>query len=78
MSDQKSNNTLDDIRFPPENTDLLSPGRTDLNPSDEPGIDELPDNELDMPKEEPATPYGDGVPDTDLDNAEMDDQPDPR
>jgi len=65
--------------LPPETPDPLSPGRTDLNPSDQPGIDELPENDGVTPEdEESPTPYEEGVPDMDPDNAEMDDQPNPR
>lgn len=73
MAIQTQDNPGDHNSFPPADTDPLSPGRTDLNPSDEPGIDELPDNDGDTP-----TPYEEGVPDMDPDNAEMDDQPNPR
>lgn len=33
----------------PASPDPLSPGRTDINPSDRPGIDELPGNEGAVP-----------------------------
>ena len=59
-------------------TDPLSPGSTDLNPSDEPGIDELPGNDGQEPLGDRPTPYEEGVPDMDPDNAEIDDQPNPR
>jgi len=78
MSDPKMNDIADGNQFPPENTDPLSPGRTDLNPSDEAGIDELPNNEVDAPSDESTNPYENGVPDIDPDNAEMDKQPNPR
>jgi hypothetical protein len=77
MSDQSLSSTSSNS-YPPEHVDPLSPGRTDLNPSDEAGIDELPNNEVDMPKDESTNPYEDGVPDIDTDNAEMDDHPNPR
>jgi hypothetical protein len=64
--------------FPPQGTDPLSPGRTDIHPSDQPGIDELPENEGDVAEDEHPTPYEEGVPDMDPDNAEFDDQPNPR
>lgn len=78
MSDHPMNNTANNTPLPPEKTDPLSPGRTDLNPSDEPGIDELPNNEGGAPGDESANPYEEGVPDMDPDNAEMDDQANPR
>lgn len=77
MSNQKLSSTSDNI-YPSEDVDPLSPGRTDLNPSDETGIDELPNNEIDAPDDESENTYTDGVPDIDPDNAEMDDQPNPR
>lgn len=78
MSDPTVNSTPDNSDLPPASTDPLSPGRTDLNPSDEPGIDQLPANDGDTPADESPTPYEEGVPDMDPDNAEMDDQPNPR
>lgn len=78
MSDPKFNDNAGGSSNPPENTDPLSPGRTDLNPSDEPGTDELPDNEGDTPERDSPNPYEEGVPDMDPDNAEMNDQPNPR
>ena len=53
--------------------------RTDVNPSDEAGVDELPDNEGQIPRDtdEDAVP-NDEVPDIDVDNAERDDAPNPR
>lgn len=62
----------------PDSTDPLSPGRTDLDPSDEPGIDELPENEGHIPGSEVEDPNEEGVPDIDTDNAELDDAPNPR
>ncbi|MET3717345.1 hypothetical protein [Pseudomonas sp. PvP001] len=78
MSDSNLKDIADSNQFRPENTDPLSPGRTDLNPSDEAGIDELPHNEVDAPSDESTNPYEKGVPDIDPNNAEMDDQPNPR
>jgi hypothetical protein len=72
MSDPNLNDLAGGSSYPPESTDPLSPGRTDLNPSDEPGIDDLPDNDGDTPEEESPTPYEEGVPDMDPDNAEID------
>lgn len=68
--------TIDQL--PGGTTDPLSPGRTDLNPSDEPGIDELPGNDGENPIDDSPTPYEEGAPDIDPDNAEMDHQPNPR
>lgn len=78
MSNPALNTPIGSDSFPAQDTDPLSPGRTDLNPSDEPGIDELPDNDGEAPVDEPPTPYEEGIPDMDPDNAEMDDQPNPR
>lgn len=63
----------------PTSDDPLSPGRTDINPSDQPGVDELPDNEGAIP----LGPYDDTPIEKEMDdidpaNAEFDDQPNPR
>ena len=60
----------------PGEPDPLSPGRTDVNPDDEPGIDELPDNDGTRP-DHADEPDQSKVPDIDPDNAEMDDQLNP-
>lgn len=78
MSDPKLNDIADGNQFPPEITAPLSPGRTDLTPSDKAGIDELPNNEVDPPSDESTNLYENGVPDIDPDNAEMDEQLNPR
>ncbi|KAA0983871.1 hypothetical protein [Pseudomonas sp. ANT_J28] len=39
----------------PTHPEPLSPGRTAVNPEDEPGIDELPDNEGTRPLDEDET-----------------------
>lgn len=63
----------------PGTTDPLSPSRTDLNPSDAPGVDELPDNDGDTPKDsDDQAGQQEKMPDTDPDNAELDDQLNPR
>lgn len=63
----------------PSTPDPLSPGRTDVNPSDAPGIDELPDNEGEIPLEtDDEAPVQQEMTDVDVDNAEFDDQPNPR
>lgn len=57
----------------------LSPGRTSLKPNNEPGVDELPDRESEIPLEPgDETVVDREMADMDLDNAEMDDQPNPR
>lgn len=56
----------------------LSPGRTDVNPDDQAGVDELPGNELEIPRDRSDDPIERETPDIDVDNAEMDDAPDPR
>jgi hypothetical protein len=55
----------------------LSPGRTDVNPDREPGIDELPNNDGELPEESDVGLDPD-LGDLDPDKAEMDDQPNPR
>jgi hypothetical protein len=63
----------------PTPPDPLSPGRTDLNPSDNPGVDELPDNEGQIPLEpNDDAPVVEEMADVDIDNAELDHQPNPR
>ncbi|GEM_PF-3409261 len=54
-------------------------GRTDVNPEDEAGVDELPDNDGKTPviRQNPAVP-GEQVPDIDPDQAERDGVPNPR
>lgn len=54
----------------PTSPDPLSPGRTDLNPSDRPGVDELPHNEGQIPlKTDDDAPAQEGMTDVDVDNA---------
>ncbi|RRV10563.1 hypothetical protein EGJ27_02790 [Pseudomonas sp. v388] len=63
----------------PDTTDPLSPGRTDVKPSDKPGGDELPANEGEAPSEaDEEEKRQESMPDTDVDNAEIDGQPNPR
>jgi len=63
----------------PTSPDPLSPGRTDLNPSEKPGIDELPDNEGAVPLDtDDDALVQEEMTDVDVDNAELDDQPNPR
>lgn len=60
-------------------SDPLSPGRTDVNPSDKAGVDELPHNEGAIPLEtDDDAPVQQEMIDVDVDNAEFDDQPNPR
>jgi hypothetical protein len=63
----------------PTHPEPLSPGRTAVNPEDEPGIDELPDNEGVRPLDEDDTTAMD--PERVLeqtDNAVRDNEMDPR
>lgn len=63
----------------PESTDPLSPGRTDLHPSDRPGVDEVADNAGETPLETyDDAPVQEEMTDVDVDNAEFDDSPNPR
>jgi hypothetical protein len=56
----------------PTSPDPLSPGRTDLNPSDRPGVDELPDNEGAVPLDsEDEAGAQEEMTDVDVDNAEL-------
>ena len=63
----------------PTHPEPLSPGRTAINPEDEPGIDELPNNEGAIPMDQDD---GTGLdPDRvreETDNAVRDGEPDPR
>lgn len=56
----------------------LGTGRTDVNPSDEAGVDELPNNDGELPRDHDQEGLPEGVPDIDPDNAELDDAPNPR
>jgi len=70
--------TDDDDTFP-ASTDPLSPGRTDLDPSEDDGVDELPDNEGDTPMDDSdEAAVQENVPDQDVADAEMDGEPNPR
>jgi hypothetical protein len=63
----------------PTSPDPLSPGRVDLDPSDRPGVDELPGNEGAIPLDtDDDAPVVEEMADVDVDNAEMDGEPDPR
>ena len=65
----------DDGVLIPGSAPPLSPGRTDVNPDNQPGVDELPGNETEVP---PDNSVERETPDIDVDNAEMDDVPNPR
>ncbi|GAB3370487.1 hypothetical protein [Azotobacter armeniacus] len=73
-------NSVRDKEMPyPGSPDPLNPGRTNLNPDDEPGVDELPDNEGAIPLEpNDETVVDREMVDMEPGNAEMDDQPSPR
>lgn len=66
----------DDGLVIPGSAPPLSPSRTDVNPDDQAGVDELPGNELEFPLDD--TPIKPGTPDIDVDKAETDDAPNPR
>lgn len=66
-----------DVPVPGTSEPPPPPGRTDLHPGD--GLtDELPDNDGERPREAGHSPDEADMPDSDLDNAEMDDSPNPR
>jgi len=62
----------------PTTSDPLSPGRTEVDPMKERGIDELPDNEDEIPLDDDDTGLDPERVRQETDNAEMDDQPNPR
>lgn len=69
----------DDDVLIPGSAPPLSPGRTDVNPDDQSGVDELPGNEPEAPLDGvDDTLIDHETPDIDVDNAEMDDTPNPR
>lgn len=82
-SDQKVSNNRTDADYDgilvPGSAPPLGSERTDVNPGDEAGIDELPhnDGELPLDRDNDAV-LEDAVPDIDVDNAELDDAPNPR
>lgn len=66
-----------DVPVPGSAEPIPPPHHTDLHPGD--GlIEELPDNELERPRDSGQAPDDADISDTDLDNAEMDDSPNPR
>jgi hypothetical protein len=62
----------------PTSPDPLSPGRTDVDPMKEEGIDELPDNEGERPLDDDSTGLDPDRVREETDNAVMDKQQDPR
>jgi hypothetical protein len=62
----------------PFSPDPLSPGRTDVNPSREPGVEELPDTEGQRPLDDQSTGLDSERVRQETDNGEFDDQPNPR
>lgn len=62
----------------PTTPDPLSPGRTEVDPTKERGIDELPDNEGEIPLDDDDAGLDPEHVRQETDNAEMDDQPNPR
>lgn len=62
----------------PTTPDPLSPGRTEVDPMKDRGIDELPDNEGEIPLDDDSTGLDPERVRRETNNAEMDDQPNPR
>jgi hypothetical protein len=62
----------------PTTPDPLSPGRTDVDPLKEEGIDELPDNEGELPLDDDDAGLDPDRVREETDNAVMDRQQDPR
>lgn len=62
----------------PTSPDPLSPGRTDVDPLKEQGIDELPDNEGERPLDDDDAGLDPDRVREETDNAVLDRQPDPR
>lgn len=62
----------------PTSPDPLSPGRTEVDPTREPGIDELPGNEGERPLEDDDMGVDPDKIREETDNAVMDQQQDPR
>ncbi|MBF8779365.1 hypothetical protein [Pseudomonas fulva] len=62
----------------PTSGNPLSPGRTDVHPSREAGVEELPDDHDQRPVEGDDTQLDPRPTDQETDNAEFDDQPNPR
>jgi hypothetical protein len=62
----------------PSSPDPLSPGRTEVDPMKEEGIDELPDNEGERPLDDDSIGLDPDRVREETDNAVMDKQQDPR
>ncbi|MFU2325578.1 hypothetical protein [Pseudomonas sp. NFX98] len=62
----------------PTSPDPLSPGRTEVDPMKEEGIDELPENEGERPLDDDSTGLDPDRVREETDNAVMDRQQDPR
>ena len=62
----------------PTSPDPLSPGRTEVDPMKEEGIDELPDNEGERPLDDDSTGLDPDRVHEETDNAVLDKQQDPR
>ena len=62
----------------PTSPDPLSPGPTEVNPTKEEGIDELPDNEGERPLDDDDAGLDPERVREETDNAVMDNQQDPR
>lgn len=62
----------------PTSPDPLSPGRTEVDPTKEGGIDELPDNEGERPLDDDDVELDPDRVKEETDNAVMDQQQDPR
>jgi hypothetical protein len=62
----------------PTSPDPLSPGRTEVDPMKEEGIDELPDNEGERPLDDDSTGLDPDRVREETDNAVLDKQQDPR
>jgi hypothetical protein len=62
----------------PTSPDPLSPGRTDVDPMKEEGMDELPDNEGERPLDDDSTGLDPDRVREETDNAVLDRQQDPR
>lgn len=79
---QEHNNSAgadDDGVVVPGSPPPLGTGRTDVNPGDEAGVDELPRNDGAVPlNSDDDLVLQDELPDVDVDNAELDDAPNPR
>ncbi|MFR0675019.1 hypothetical protein ACLUUI_12200 [Enterobacterales bacterium AW_CKDN230030176-1A_HGKHYDSX7] len=62
----------------PGSNDPLSPGRVDVHPSRDAGVEQLPDDDDRRPIDGDDAPLDPRPTDEETDNAEFDGQPDPR